>query len=398
MKELTILFQDNATELGSDASSAKGASAKVEIVVAESLQDLYPYAGDIETLANESFEKNVFYEPMLLFPGLRHCGKHSRLKCLLIFTQSKQNQRRLCGFFPLEEKDRYRGIPVRHLIFWASFHTCLVTPLIHADFTRLAWEGLIAWFHSQPQYKLLFAGLLGAEGQLYEDLIKTLEDTDTTFFSDQYKRPALEPAEDAESYFSLHTSRNFRKTVKRKTRQLQKHGPISYRVLETEQELEQWLDMFVTLECSGWKGQRGYPIAHSEGEHRFFLESMREAHRRGRLLIMGLFLKERPIAMLINLASKEISYAFKVAHDEQYARHSPGVLLDFEMIRHIHRSGSRLRLDACSDRGMPAYERLFNSDRRMHSLAIANDNLLAKAIVKLLPSLRRRKYAGSTTP
>jgi hypothetical protein len=55
----------------------------------------------------------------------------------------------------------------------------------------------------------------------------------------------------------------------------------------------------------------------------------------------------RPLAMICNLLAEDGGYSFKIAYDECFAQHSPGLLLELALIRHLHEQNIRW-MDSCA--------------------------------------------------
>ncbi len=101
------------------------------------------------------------------------------------------------------------------------------------------------------------------------------------------------------------------------------------------------------LEAKGWKGRDGSAFNRTPDGRRFFLAFMDHFRARGRAMLLTLRLDGHEIAMKCNLMAPGGvgSFSFKIAHDEAYARFSPGVLLEIDNIRVPARARARRRLD-----------------------------------------------------
>ena len=95
-----------------------------------------------------------------------------------------------------------------------------------------------------------------------------------------------------------------RKDLRRKARQLADKGRlVEYRVLEAESDVDAWAEDFLRVEASGWKGEGGTAMLVRPGDAAYFRAMCRGGFRSGQLLMLGLFLDGRPIAMKCNLVS-----------------------------------------------------------------------------------------------
>ena len=156
--------------------------------------------------------------------------------------------------------------------------------------------------------------------------------------------------------------------------------------------LDEWTEDFLRLEAAGWKGRYGTALSLTAPDRKFFRAIVSRAFEVRRLVMLSLRLNSRPIAMLVNFEAGNGSYAFKVAFDEKYRRYSPGVLLDLELIRILHRSPKMQWMDLCTDEGNNRFSRLFDRNKSIRNLTISNGQLLGDLAVHMLPILKRMKH------
>ena len=172
-----------------------------------------------------------------------------------------------------------------------------------------------------------------------------LEDTGgRSFVSHKSTRAVLRPRADSEAFLAAALPGKSRKEFRRLERRLAESGELRYTAAQSDAEIERWVTEFLSLEAGGWKGARGSAFDCTEGSRSFFSSIAREAARRGRLMMLGLHVGERPVALKCNFLAGQGSFAFKIAYDEAYARYSPGVLLELENIRRLHEGRPLLNL------------------------------------------------------
>jgi len=111
----------------------------------------------------------------------------------------------------------------------------------------------------------------------------------------------------------------------------------------------------------------------------------KQAHERGRLMMMGLRLDGRPIAVKYNLLANEGSFAFKIAYDESFARYSPGVLLELDNVEKLHERKDIQWMDSCAAPERFMINHLWPDRREMQTLFFATGTLLASIAVALVP-------------
>jgi CelD/BcsL family acetyltransferase involved in cellulose biosynthesis len=371
------------------------ATLKVEVV--HGLDALESRAAALEALAAQSIEPNVFYEPWLLLPALRAYAAGTRLEFVLVFRPEAGAPRRppaLVGFFPLERQRRYKHLPVPSLRLVSHVHNFLCTPLARADVAREVLEAFVHWLATDGGAAAVmeFRDVAG-EGPIHQLLVQILhERARPLWVVDWHTRALFRPRQDGEAYASAAISGRHRKELRRKERRLREQGRLEYREMGAGEDAGAWLGQFLELEARGWKGAEGTALACSEHGRTFFLAAAAEAHRRGRLMMLGLFLDGRPLAMKCNFLAGDGAFAFKIAFDEAYAAWSPGMLLEMENIRRLHERPSVRWMDSCADADHGLINRLWLDRRTVQTLAFGTGRApgdLAIALMSLLRWLQR---------
>jgi hypothetical protein len=366
----------------------------LSVRVVKDIDQLMRYRTQIEELAGKAREPNIFYEPRMLFPALAsYAGQADLIFVLLMKREDSEDEATLCGFIPLEEKQVYRSLPITCLALWHYPHCFLSTPLLHRDYIEQAVKSLIAWFSTNPKYRLLEFRQIPASSRFAETVKETLRSTGSTFLTKDYQRPILTREADYAAYMARHTSSKFRTKMRASLKKLSAKGEVEFRTLTDPQDLEHWIDDFLDLEVSGWKGRSGTALAQNPRDKEFFRSIVRAAFTHKSLSSISLRLNGKPVAMEVSFLSTEGCYAFKRAYNEDYREFSPGVLLDMEVIRVIHENPQMKWMDSCADVSSQAFGQLFIHRKAMCNLTIANSNITSNAVVRLLPTLVRMKKA-----
>ena len=105
-------------------------------------------------------------------------------------------------------------------------------------------------------------------------------------------------------------------------------------------------------------------------------------------MMLALHVDGRPIAHKLNFLSGPGSFAFKIAFDEEYARYSPGVLLEWENIRRLHAQSKVKWMDSCADPSHPMFDRLLADRRTIQDVVIGAGRPLGDWVVAATPLLR----------
>lgn len=338
-----------------------------------------------EALAARALEPNVFYEPWMLLPALDSYGGPG-MRVVLVYGRSDE----LCGLFPFESAMQFRGLPISYLRLWKHIHCYLATPLVHRDHAEACLRELLDWLADDPRGAgVVEWGLVGADGPFQRALTRVLEETSRrSFLSHSSERACLRPRADAEGFLDAALTAKRRKEYRRLERRLAELAPLEYAALQDPAQAEQWIAQFLELEASGWKQERGSALASNQANRRFFERAARGAAERGRLMMLALKLGGRPVAMKCNFLADGGAFTFKIAYDEDYARFSPGLLLELENIRCFHRSPALRWMDSCAEAGHFMANRLWLDRRSLMTLVTASGRTTGELVVSSLPLLR----------
>ncbi len=348
-------------------------------------------------LAISALEPNVFYESWMLLPALRKFGS-DKIRIALIYAKDKARPNGppvLCGLFPIEFQSRYKGLPLKVLQLWQYVYCSLCTPLVRADCASEVLSTFFNWLERErSEPSLIEFQSVSADGPFHHALIDALNQRAAlNFVSDMHTRALLRPRADADSYLRRAMSREHRKDLRRKERALLEFGQIEYSVFDSGEDLRAWIEEFLELESKGWKGRNQSAMACDEANREYFIAVMTEAFQRNKLMMMALRLDHQAIAMKCNFISGAGSFAFKIAFDEDHARSSPGLLLEVENVRRLHRQPSIQWMDSCARSNHPMVNRLWLDRRAIQSILISSGRRAGDLAVSLMPLMRwlRRK-------
>ncbi|CAN0483280.1 unnamed protein product, partial [Phaeothamnion confervicola] len=173
------------------------------------------------------------------------------------------------------------------------------------------------------------------------------------------------------------------------------------RFLTASDDASVWIEAFLGLEKSGWKGRSGTALAAQEREAQYFRLMAGEAARLGRLEMLGLFLDGTPVALKCNFTGGRTQFSFKIAFDESYRPFSPGVLLELEHIEAFDCNDALDHADSCAIPGHPMIGRLWHGRRAIGHLLISTGSrrgTLALGAISALRALKRSlQRTGAST-
>lgn len=370
--------------LSPDAAATATAAPALAIEVLDRASALRKLPGELEKLASNALEPNVFYEPLMFLPALERMDAHEPLSIVCIRRRCGD----LMGVVPLVRQPLRSGVPVKVLRNWLHRYCFLGTPLLHADGARAALQALAQWLASNDAaaggLQWVNVAWDGPFARLIEQVFGIAPgwtmDVAVTPRAVLEREAALEPA----------ISGKHGKELRRLERRLAERGRVEYATMKQAEDWQPWFETFLALEASGWKGAAGSAIRSRADDATFFRAVLGTAHAQGRLQMMRLSVDGAAIAMKLNLRTPGTAYALKICHDARYARYSPGVLLEcYNMRMFAQEPPAMTRMDSCAAANHPMINRLWPARRNIATVTLAHRGLLLRTLVKLKPVARR---------
>lgn len=344
-----------------------------------------------ELLVAEAAEPNPFFEPWLLLPALKQWGAQHGIVIKAWYAYG-----RLAGLLPVRASANYYGHRVPHLAGWLHANAFCGAPLILTGFEEAFWRALLA-DADRSAGRALFLHLpkLPAEGPALAALDRVLAASPRAHYTaEEEHRALLTGGGTAAACCEAALSAKKRKELRRQRTRLAEQGNLTFERTEGDEGLAQWASEFLALEAAGWKGAQRSALASAPDTSAFFAETLKGAAAAGRLERLALRLDGRAIAMLANFITTPGAYSFKTAFDEDYARFSPGMLLQLENLALLERPGLQWA-DSCAVEGHPMIERLWRDKRSMVSRNIAIAGPLRRTAFHLIKAYETRPR---TTP
>jgi CelD/BcsL family acetyltransferase involved in cellulose biosynthesis len=370
-------------------------------VVVEDHAELGRYADDWDALAEAAIEPNVCYERWMLQPALAAFAQDRRVIFVLIFDANSSSSSRptLCGLFPLELSKRYDGLgkplPLRTISLWKHRQSFLCTPLVREEGIAETIAAFFAWLDETVRDATLMDFRYVPEGPFYHALAEYLDRNPRPhYLAQSFTRALLRPRSDADGYLREALSREHRKDFRRKERRLAEGGAIEYAAIKADDDPRPWIEEFLRVEHSSWKGKQGSALMSTAEERGFFEAITMAAFARGRLMMLALRQNGRAVACKCNFIAGRGTYAFKIAYDPEHALCSPGVLLEIENVRRAHSNGTLDWMDSCADPSNAMINRLWLDRLPLQSITVGvgGRGQWAMAFMPLLKWLNRRVF------
>ena len=348
-----------------------------------------------DALAVCAAEPNPFNESWYLLAALRALDSAGTVNVLRFEAGGE-----LAGILPLRRESRYYGWPIPHLAAWVHANCFQGAPLVARGLEREFWRGLLGWADANAGRALfLHLAQMPLEGPLYQALQVVLAEQGRLAAVVQHEQRAmLASVQSAEAYYEQSLSGKKRKELRRQHARLSELGIVEITRQCDDAGLARWLEEFLALEHSGWKGTKGSALASHQTTLQLFREALTGAARHGRLERLTLTLDDQPIAMLANFITAPGAYSYKTAFDERYARYSPGVLVQRENLALLGRADIAW-CDSCAAADHPMIDHIWRERRAVGRVSIAIGGKLRRALFGGLvkAELRRSPTAAALT-
>ncbi|HEX8445927.1 MAG TPA: GNAT family N-acetyltransferase [Sphingomonas sp.] len=323
---------------------------------------------DWATLVPHAAEANAFAEPWFAAASA-HLHGADAVRLLVV-----RRAGRLIGLLPVVIAPRYGRLPIAHVQGHSHYHSFLGTPPVCAGEEAAFWSAILDTLDAARWAKgLLHLCAIPDQGPVHRGLIAAAaargRPCDTVH---RHERALLESRLSPAAYYERTIRKKKRKELKRLDQRLSECGTVTTRHLVPDDDLAAWIDAFLRLEASGWKGTAGSALGRQADTAAFFRAALTGAHAAGRLDILRMDLDGVPIAMLVNFLTPPGAFSFKIAFDERYARFSPGVLIQIANLDVLNRADI-LWMDSCAVANHSMINSLWAERRALVRLSVPLD-------------------------
>ncbi len=283
-----------------------------------------------QSLAARAIEPNGYY-----LPGWeRAVSATARGRTGASALRALDASSRLIGLMPVVSLWRAYRIPLPALVSAHPYGT-LCSPPLDRNAAHEAAGQLLEQARAAGARALILRDIAldGAAMQALTDV--SARDGVAPRVLSSYSRAALDATEDSETLLRSAMGTKKLKELRRQRHRLEEHGPVSFDVARTPDEVGAALETFLQLEASGWKGKRGTALVQHDGDAAFIRRAVRALAETSQCEIITLRTGATSVAAGIVLRHQHRAFFFKLGIDENFARFSPGVQLTVELTRHL---------------------------------------------------------------
>jgi CelD/BcsL family acetyltransferase involved in cellulose biosynthesis len=364
-----IICRDGSLGLHDDAAASVIACAAPTISV-RPWQAVFNDVACVEAwdqLASVASEPNPFNERWYLAAAVKALDAAGTVNIATIYSGDM-----LVGVMPIERRGDYARMPVRFVTNWLNYNAFLGTPLIRAGYERLFWRSLLSYFDMHPKGGWFFhANAMAINGPVAEALVSECTQQGRRHaLVNRVERALLDKGLSPSEYLETHLRGKKRKELRRQHSRLGELGSLIIERKEDDAGLGDWIEEFLSLERSGWKGQNGSALDCANETRSLFRDIMVGAAADDKLQRLTMRLDGKAIAMLVNFLTPPGAFSFKTAFDESFARFSPGVLLQIDNLRLLEREGIAW-CDSCAAQDHPMIDSLWAGRRSIGRWSVA---------------------------
>ncbi len=241
---------------------------------------------------------------------------------------------RLIGLLPAISMWRAYKIPLPALVSADPYGT-LGTPPLDRELAEDAVAGLMREARNAGAHALILrdVALDGAAMKAFTEVLRQGGMRPLPLQS--HLRACLDATRDADELLRDALGPKKLKELRRQRNRLAEHGEVRFEVARTPQEIASAVEIFLTLEASGWKAQRGTALIQHDGDAGFVRRATADLAGLRQCEIVTLRAGDTPVAAAIVLRHRDRAFYFKLGVDERFARLSPGVQLTLDLTRHL---------------------------------------------------------------
>ena len=307
---------------------------------------------------------------------------------------------------PVATVSRWRRLAMPCLAPWMPDVSYLSTPLVDRDHVEDAARALADYLAVERWPAALILDPFDPDGEVGRALGDAFNGVgrEPVVYAD-WERGALHRRPEP-TYVEEAMSAKRRKELRRLRRALGRDLGAEVELIDRSDDPAA-SDEFMRIESTGWKGSEGTALASSEDSEAFFRAMCRTAAAAGRLQMLSLECGGRTIAMQCNLIDGDALFGFKVAYYADFARYSPGSLLEVDAIGFFHESGNLAAADSCAAGDSEMINRIWPDRRHLQTLivptasrraALIEPNLTAEAFARRVAHAARARWGRAPKP
>lgn len=256
---------------------------------------------------------------------------------------------RWIGMVAVAADDRLGRVPLRHWHNWSHSNQFLGTPLVRIGAEADFWRALLGHFDAnRGAMAALRLTELPEDDRITRALFAVMaEQVRPSTLLRSYDRAIFHGGQDHDVSWGRVCGKRRSRLRSLRRRLAADHGAVTVRHFGAGDDVGEWVDRFLAIENSGWKGAAGSALAADAATARFFRDVVEGADAAGHCAMAALDVGGTTIAMSVHLIGHSHGFGFKKSYDEAFAAYAPGLLLFEDVTRGIA-GHDGLLFDSCS--------------------------------------------------
>jgi hypothetical protein len=285
-------------------------------------------------LAERASEPNGYYLPDWELAVNASAHGRTGVSALAAWGVAPDDAACLTGLMPVISLWRAYKIPLPALVSADPYGT-LCTPPIDRELPNDAAFALMRAAREAGAHALILRDVTldGAAMQAFTEILR--RDGMRPVRLQSHVRACLDARRDADELLRDALGAKKLKELRRQRHRLAEHGAVSFDVARTPEDVAFSVEIFLRLEASGWKAQRGTALLQDDGDAGFIRHATKALAETGQCEIVTLRAGDTPVAAAIVLRHQDRAFYFKLGVDEHFAKLSPGVQLTLDLTRHL---------------------------------------------------------------
>lgn len=357
------------------------------------LAELNTITAEWRELAARALEPNVFHEPAFALEAAPVFGVDAGA----VLVWSGTSPRKLLGLFPARIVRRRYALHLPLLVSWTHPYAPLGTPLVEREAAEPVIAAWLAHLADDPQLPgLLLLPYVPAQGPFaaaLEAIVRRARMPTADF--NRHDRAQLVPGGDRPLYVERAIGQHRHKELRRHVRRLGEIGAILFTIATEPEPVAAALEDFLKLEMRGWKGKAGTAALCRDDIRRFVTAAISGLAAEGKVAINRILIDGRAIAATIILRSGDTAWFWKIVYDEEFARHSPGVILTVAVTEELVEDATLLRTDSCATANHPMIDHIWRERLTFCDRLIGVRPRAPFHAVRQLELLRHTAYAAA---
>jgi CelD/BcsL family acetyltransferase involved in cellulose biosynthesis len=301
----------------------------------------------------------------------------------------------LIGLLPVVSAWRACKIPLPALASASPYGT-LCTPLLDRTLAEEAASGLLSEARSIGAHALILrdVSLNGAAMKAFTQALR--QDGLQPIVLHSHLRACLDARRDADEVLNDALGAKKLKELRRQRNRLAERGAVRFEVARSPTDVSRAVEVFLALEASGWKGERGTALRQHEGDAGFIRRATRGLAETGQCEIVTMHAGDTPVAAAVVLRHQDRAFYFKLGIDERFAKFSPGVQLTLDLTRHLCADAVLVTADSTASAHHPMINPIWRGRLRIGDVIIplrAGDPVVQMIHVAMKTQHRLRELA-----